>query len=498
MMISPHSNSVIDAEAFDRQRLENKRLRDENAWLSSAYAGQQEINAQLTTRIEELERCLKLNSSNSSKPPSSDGLKKPKTKPRTKSLRGKSGNKSGGQKGHKGETLRQTAEPDHVEDHFPVTCEKCGSILLSTAAVDYTARQVYDLAPPPPPQVTEHRAHQCRCGQCDGMTRADFPDGVNAPVQYGARIAGIASYLQTVHCIPEHRLGEIFKDLLGVPVAPATLSSLIWRTSDRLKPVALAIKEALIGSRSGVVHLDETGQRAVGKLHWTHVICSPLLSHFRVSNKRGELLSGVSGIVVHDHWKAYFKMERVQHALCNAHHLRELQALIEIEKEPWAKSMKEILLNAKTLAENMYSWGGQKNEPAITAVFKQYDANLVEAIAYHEALPALSSSQTGKKRRGRPKRRTGHNLALRLQNFKTEVLRFLVNPNVPFTNNEAERDLRMGKVRQKVSGCFRTLRGAEVFCILRTIVNTARKQGWSIIETLLKPPDELIAALRFA
>ena len=458
----------------------------------------EECQKHMEERIAALERRLGLNSRTSGKPPSSDGLGKPNAKKRTKSLRGPSDRKSGGQPGHTGKTLRQTPTPDTIIDHFPVVCSGCGAPLGPETAEASTARQVIDLPPPPPPQVTEHRTHQCRCDQCDGITRADFPDGINAPVQYGARIAGIASYLQTVHCIPEHRLGEIFIDLLGVPIGPATLTSLIWRTADRLKPMTLAIKEALIGSQSGVVHLDETGQRAVGKLHWTHVICSPLLSHFRVSSKRGELLCGVSGIVVHDHWKAYFKMEGVEHALCNAHHLRELQALIEIEKEPWAKPMKAILLKAKTLAENMYNEGGQRDEAAIQTIFGQYDANIAEAIAYHEALPALSSAQTGKKRRGRPKRRTGHNLALRLQDFKTEVLRFLVDPNVPFTNNEAERDLRMGKVRQKVSGCFRTLRGAEVFCILRTVVNTARKQGWSIMDTLLKPPDQLIAVLRFA
>ena len=214
-------------------------------------------------RIAALERRLGLNSRTSGKPPSSDGLGKPNAKKRTKSLRGPSDRKSGGQPGHTGKTLRQTPTPDTIIDHFPVVCSGCGAPLSPETAEASTARQVIDLPPPPPPQVTEHRTHQCRCDQCDGITRADFPDGINAPVQYGARIAGIASYLQTVHCIPEHRLGEIFIDLLGVPIAPATLTSLIWRTADRLKPMTLAIKEALIGSQSGVVHLDETGQRGV-------------------------------------------------------------------------------------------------------------------------------------------------------------------------------------------------------------------------------------------
>ena len=239
------------------------------AYFQNAYEELLQVNKHLEERIAALERRLGLNSRTSGKPPSSEGLSKPNAKKRTKSLCGPSDRKSGGQPGHKGKTLRQTPTPDTVINHFPVVCFGCGAPLTAETTEASTARQVIDLPPPPPPQVTEHRAHQCRCGRCDGTTRADFPDGINAPVQYGARIAGIASYLQTLHCIPEHRLGEIFSDLLGVTIAPATLTSLIWRTSDRLKPVTLAIKEALIGPHSSVVHLDETGQRAVGKLSLT-------------------------------------------------------------------------------------------------------------------------------------------------------------------------------------------------------------------------------------
>ena len=190
---------------------------------------------------------------------------------------------------------------------------------------------------------------------------------------------------------------------------------------------------------------------------------------------------------MHDHWGPYFTIEGVQHALCNAHHLRELQALIVIEKEPWATDMKAFLLEAKALADSRTD-DRILDTNVMHELLQRYDEILAKAVAFHEAQPPVQAISKAGKRRGRPKRRTGHNLALRLQKRKTEVIRFLVETNVPFTNNEAERDLRMGKVRQKVSGCFRAMSGAEVFC--------TRKQGWSVIETLMKPSDQLIAQLR--
>jgi transposase len=465
------------------------------AYFEAAYLKQREVIAALEQRIDALERQAALNSKTSSRPPSSDGLKKSPAQQRTQSLRGKSDRKTGGQPGHKGETLRQSATPDHVINHYPELCDACGAVLLASMAEKAVVRQMVDLPAPPPPEVTEHRVHQCRCGQCDAVTRGVFPEGVSGPVQYGSRIAGIASYLQTYHCIPQERLSLLLSDLFGLSAVPATLARLIGRTADRLQPFAKAVCEGLSGAQVAVKHLDETGLRVAGKTQWLHVICSPLLSHFRVSPRRGDLLTGVCGLVVHDHWSPYFKMEGVQHAQCNAHHLRELQALIEIEKEPWASAMKAFLLEAKALADTRTD--DLTFEADVMDDFLQrYDAILTEAVDFHEAQLPLQILSGVTKRRGRPKRRTGHNLALRLQKRKAEVIRFLTNSNVPFTNNEAERDLRMGKVRQKVSGCFRVRTGAEIFCNLRTVTCTARKQGWSIIETLMKQSDHLIAEMR--
>ena len=456
---------------------------------------QREVNTALEQRIAALERQLALNSKTSSRPPSSDGLKKPPVQKRTQSLRGKSDRKTGGQSGHKGATLRQSVTPDYVIHHYPEFCDGCGTALLANMSERSVVRQVVDLPAPPPPEVTEHRAHLCRCGQCDAVTRGVFPEGVLGPVQYGPRIAGIASYLQTYHCIPEKRLALVLSDLFGVPIASATLARLIGRTADRLQPFAKAVCDMLSGPQVAVKHLDETGFRVAGKTQWLHVICSPLLSHFRVSSRRGDLLTGVSGLVVHDHWGPYFTMEGVQHALCNAHHLRELKALIAIEKEPWATDMKAVLLEAKALADTRTD-DQTCDANVVGDLLQRYDEVLTQAVNFHEAQPPLQPNPDAKKRRGRPKRRTGHNFALRLQKRKTEVIRFLFKSNVPFTNNEAERDLRMCKVRQKVSGCFRVVRGAEIFCILRTVTCTARKQGWSVIEALMKPSDQLIAEMR--
>ena len=465
------------------------------AYFEAAYLKQLEVNKALEQRIIALERQAALNSKTSSQPPSSDGLKKPPAEKRTQSLRGKSDRKTGGQPGHKGKTLRQSSTPDHIIHHYPQVCDACGAALSAIMAESTAVRQVVDLPAPPPPEVTEHRVHLCRCGQCDAVTRGGFPEGVAGPVQYGPRIAGIASYLQTYHCIPEERLSLVLSDLFGLSAVPATLARLIGRTADRLQPFAKAVCKKLSGPQVAVKHLDETGFRVAGKTQWLHVICSPLLSHFRVSSRRGDLLTGVCGLVVHDHWAPYFKMEGVQHALCNAHHLRELQALIVIEKEPWADDMKTLLLEAKTRADTRTD-DCTVGVGVMGELLQRYDDILTQAVDFHEAQPPLQTISKAGKRRGRPKRRTGHNLALRLQTRKSEVIRFLTEPNAPFTNNEAERDLRMGKVRQKISGCFRVVSGAEIFCTLRTVTCTARKQGWSVIETLMKPSDQLIAEMR--
>jgi transposase len=280
-------------------------------------------------RVAELERRLGLNSSNSSKPPSSDGLKK--SPRRIHSLRQKSNKASGGQPNHPGKTLTAVANPDHIVDHFPPSCDNCAEPLPQSAGGDYVGRQVFDLPEPAPLVVTEHRAHRCRCAACGTVTTGKHPDGVSAPVQYGERIAAIVVYLATFQFVPEDRLATLMLDLFGVTLPRATIRQMSRRAGQRLLGFAAAVRQLIL--TAPVKHLDETGFRIVKRLRWLHIAATAALTFYRIGSSRGDMLSGMSGIVVHDHWKSYNTIPDVEHASCNAHHLRELQALVEIEHE---------------------------------------------------------------------------------------------------------------------------------------------------------------------
>ena len=258
-------------------------------------------NESLKARIAELERQLGLNSSNSGKPPSSDGLKKPA---RVTSLRERSAKKPGGQKGHKGETLRQVADPDDVVDHYPSACSGCGAGLDPDTSVGHSARQVFDLPEPQPLIVTEHRAHDCRCPACGAETRAPFPDGVNAPVQYGPRIGAFVLYLLHYQLLPEKRLVELLADLLGVKLVTATIARISQDCARRFQGFADVVRDHI--AAAPVKHMDETGFRIGGRTQWLHIASTALLTFYRVCAKRGSLLVNVAGIVVHDHWKPLY------------------------------------------------------------------------------------------------------------------------------------------------------------------------------------------------
>ena len=298
-------------------------------------------NAALTARLAELERRLGLDSSNSGKPPSSDGLKKP---PRVSSLREPSGKTSGGQAGHPGKTLCRRETPDATIDHYPAVCAGCGEPLSAATVTDHVARQVFDLPEPRPLIVTEHRAHGCRCTACGAQTRAAFPDGVTAPVQYGPRIAAFVLYLLHYQLLPEKRLARLMADLFGVTLVAATIARISRDCATRYAGFVDAVRELV--AAAAVKHMDETGLRIGGKTQWLHIASSIRLTFYRVSPKRGSLLANITGIVVHDHWKPYYTMTGVLHALCNTHHLRELKALVEIEKEDWARRMQRLLRRA--------------------------------------------------------------------------------------------------------------------------------------------------------
>lgn len=426
------------------------------ARLEELLAKSEKLLTNALKRISELERKLGLNSENSSKPPSSDGLRK---KPTPKSLRIVGGKPSGGQMGHKGHTLEHTEHPTFIIRYTVDACERCGETLPKQEHVRLIKRQIFDI-PEPKIEVTEHQAEVKICA-CGHHTTACFPETIKSHVQYGSRTKALAVYLSNQQMIPEDRLQETFQDLFGLCVSTATLATINRNFSQKMNLKQEAILMQL--KASSIKHLDETSLRIGSKTQWLHVISNEQATHYRVSQKRGDLLEGLQGTVVHDHWKPYFTLDQVQHALCNAHHLRELKALEEIEKEPWAFKMSQLLRITCRL-----------KDPPLQRVMALYDKIVASGLAFHEKQNPF----------GGRKKRVGHNLLLRLHNFKDATLRFLTTPGVPFTNNQAEQDIRMMKVKQKISGCFRTLQGAEDFCVIRGFLSTQRKQSFNLFQSI--------------
>jgi transposase len=444
-------------------------------------------NAALRAENTELRRRLGLDSSNSSKPPSSDGLQK---KPRVLgSLRGLSGKLSGGQKGHKGDTLRRVDNPDRVLEHLAPACEHCCASLDARSVVSWEKRQVFDL-PQRLIEVTEHRAALHDCPNCRARTRAGFPEGVVSPAQYGDRLRTTAVYLNVQQLIPEERVAEILQDLLGAASAcGASVAAWVRAKAEALEPVYRAIGERV--AKAKVRCLDETGLRIDGKTRWLHTASTLAYTFYRAGEARSAVPTDLrGGVVVHDHFVSYQALENVEHAFCNAHILRELAAVIELDGEPWAEALRQTLIDANDAVREAKQAGLAALDPVRIAVFEtRYWSAVAEGLAFHRKLPELPRPPNA---RGNPKKRPGHNLVIRLKTYKTETLRFLTDFDVPFTNNLAERDLRMMKVKTKISGAFRTLEGAVDFARLRSVISTAKKQALNVLYTLTIPERLLI------
>lgn len=426
---------------------------------------------QLEARVAALEARLAQNSGNSSRPPSSDGLRKPPPR----SLRDKSGRKPGGQPGHPGRTLQAVAQPDQVQVHALTRCPcgQCGGVsLLGQPVLDHERRQVFDL-PALQLSVTEHQAEIKRCPVSGRKVSASFPAGVLAPVQYGPHFRGLTLYLFNQQLLPFDRLRQTCLDLFGQPLSLGTLSATNQSAYDALAPVESAIIRGLI--QAAVVHADESGLRVAGCLHWLHVASTPQLTHYGVHANRGTEAMDALGVLphcrqwlIHDHWKPYYKYEAL-HALCNQHLLRELKFLAEELHEDWAAELSAFLITSK-------------NDPltALGLDEDQFDQ------AHERYLAILRRGRRHHPRRQDGQRRTAQdkatNLLDRLEDFDLSVLAFLLDPQVPFTNNQGEQDIRMVKVKQKISGCFRTLAGAQVFARIRSYLSTCRKQGHNLWE----------------
>lgn len=437
--------------------------------------------------IQALEARLGKNSRNSSKPPSTDGYTKPPVDgKRTSSLR-KAGQKpNGGQPGHSGNTLKQVEHPDHIEEHAPESCAQCGEPLATVAVTGYEERQVYDI-PAMRIEMTAHRALQKVCPVCSTLNRGQMPAGISGPVQYGEGVKALGSYLTCQHFIPLERTTQIIEDLFQHRVSEAVVLGAIGQLADEVKPSEAAVKALL--SNSDILNVDETGLRVAGRLHWVHAASTPNATHYSVHAKRGTvamdaaaILPNFSGVAVHDHWKPYFRYEHCRHALCNTHHLRELQAVETLWEQSWAKNMSELLLDIDRAVSDARLQNQTRLPETLNADFHaRYDHWVQVGYDANPPLPPLAADEGKPKRRGRVKQTAPRNLLDRLKGYKAEVLAFMEDFRVPFSNNLAERDMRMVKVKQKVSGCFRTMEGATAFVRIRGYCSTARKNGENVM-----------------
>jgi transposase-like protein len=445
----------------------------------------QEQNNLLKEKINRIEAKLKVlegqrakNSRNSHKPPSSDN-NKPK---KTQSLRKKSGKKPGGQVGHKGHTLEISATPDTIITLPVDNCEQCGGGLKSVPGI-IECRQEFEI-PEPKMCITEYQSVKKTCNRCCCITKSEFPDHITQPTQYGFMAKSLMVYLNQYQLIPFDRVRQFFKAVYGQNVSVGTVMNAVNLLYDRLDKIEGEIKSAL--QKTKVANCDETGVKISGDKHWLHTVGNEQLTHYAVHKKRGSkatqeigILPEFKGTMVHDHWKSYFTYKGARHALCNAHHLRELNFVHEHQHMKWAKKLLELLVNINEQKKKRLKSGKKE--------FLMKRLNKYNAI-YDGIL------QKGKREQAVRGTLDSKNLLKRLTNYKAETLLFMNDFDVPFTNNLSEGDIRMTKVQQKISGGFRTNGGADNFCRIRGVMSSARKNGKSIFD-ILKEAFQYIISL---
>ena len=430
-------------------------------------------------RGKHLEDQLAKNSRNSSKPPSTDGFKKPEPK----SLREKSARSSGGQPGHAGQTLARVETPDQVELHRVEHCECCGRTLSSRPSEGVEKRQIHDL-PPLRLIVTEHQSETKHC-PCGHINKAAFPEGVNAPVQYGPGVKAAAVYLKNYQFLPYERTCELMGDFFGCAMSEGTLANLIGECHERLEAPVQQIKEQITGTP--VAQFDESGSRVEKKLWWLHVASTSNATYYDIHPKRGSealddigILPHYAGRAIHDFWKPYFGYE-CAHGLCNAHHLRELIFVHEQHQQGWADTMIDCLLEIKAEVARTRPTAHALTRKQLRSFEALYQTILDEGYAQNPLTPAPAS-----KKRGRQKKTKPRNLLERLDGHRREALAFMYDFDVPFDNNLSERDIRMMKVQQKISGMFRSEAGAKAFCRIRSYISTARKNALGALNAITR------------
>jgi transposase len=434
----------------------------------------------LLERLAALENKTGKDSHNSSKPPSSDGLQR-----RPKSLKEKSGAKAGGQVGHLGTTRKQSAVVDHTIIHpLPLACDVCGAFLAGQESVlENEIRQVVDL-PPIRFEVTEHRILRAQC-TCGAQHCSAFPPEVASAVQYGAGVRAASVYLTQYQQLPYQRCADAFRDMFGIKLSAGTIVNFTRQAANRLAPAVTQIKEAVV--QSPVAHFDETGMRVGKTLTWLHSASTTTMTWYGHHARRGEaamnalaILPRYRGVAVHDGLSSY-RQYSCLHALCNAHHLRELLYVFESTQQQWARDMMHLLCAAKDEMAARADLDAALPAQRCAEIKAAYLALIARGMVDNpEQLRPLDQAI----KRGRVKQSDAYNLLGRLQNYADDVLRFTTDHNVPFDNNQAERDIRMPKLKQKVSGCFRATQGIEAFCTIRSYLATLRKNQKDLFQAL--------------
>jgi transposase len=422
-------------------------------------------------QIRQLREIISKDSHNSNKPPSSDNmLKKPK------SLRKPTGKRPGGQKGHKGETLQQVDDPDKIEDRTPKGKCDCGRSLKKAKIIEHIIRQLFDCILPSLFVIQfQGDVLECACGK---IHYPDFPEEVVKETQYGNNIKNLAVYLKHYGFISYDRMSELFSEVFKVNLSQGTLVNFVNECAERLEPVVDEIKATIIEAE--VLHCDESGMRIEKSTAWLHSASTEFLTLYYPHKRRGlkameamGILPEFKGTVVHDHWHPYFRYNQCLHGLCNAHNLRELTFFEENGGE-WAKKIKNCLLSAKKDKETYQGLSEKK--------IKKYKSKMLKLI--NEGLLAYPEKRKKNKERGRPAQSKEFNFLRRLRDKINEVLRFIFDDAVPFDNNQGERDIRMLKIQQKVSGSFRSMKGARSFCIIRSYFSSIKKCGQPVFEAL--------------
>ena len=448
------------------------RIAEQDALLlaeqQARIAEQDERIAEQDRVIAELRARLAANSKNSHNPPSSDGYGKPP--PKDRSLRNSKGRKRGKQTGAPGSHLPRREKPDETTVLPAGQCEGCGGDLTGAEVIGSEDRQVLDLPEMPKLRCVSYVAERRRCA-CGRESCPAFPDGIKAPVQYGPRVRALGIYLVCYQHLPYLRACELLTDWLGAPVSVGALHAWVAAGEKGLEGFLAELKEQLVASE--VLNVDETGMRTDGKLHWVHSASTDTLTHYHGDRRRGcegadkgGILARFGGTMVHDGWRAYRTYTNAAHALCGGHHLRELIAA-EQDGQRWAGQMTLMLLDAKDTVQAARQAGQSALEPSVLADQGDW---------YREIIAAGLAENPALQLPGRRRKTKAQNLLLRLQDQQTEVLRYTTDFKVPFDNNLAERDLRMIKIHQKISGGFRTTTGLDRFLAVRSYISTGRKQ----------------------